>query len=103
MKIWWPGFISNDKLWEMTGQIKIDKEKRKRKFGWIEHTLSKDDSEPCKVALQWNSQGTRGRGRPRNSWRRTTLNERGKHIWSDLRFIARSRKGWRRFVDDLCF
>jgi hypothetical protein len=65
----------------MTGQININKEIRKRKFGCIK---------PCKAALQWNPQGTRGRGRPRNSWRRTTLNESGKHSWSDLRFIARS-------------
>jgi hypothetical protein len=32
----------------------------------------------------------------------TTLNESGKHSWSDLRFIARNREGWRRFVDNLC-
>jgi hypothetical protein len=76
-KIWWPRVISNEKLWEMTGQIIINKEIRKRKFGWIGHTLHKDDSEPCKAALQWNTQGRRGRGRPRNSWRRTTLNESG--------------------------
>jgi hypothetical protein len=72
---------------------------RKRKFGWIGHTLRKDDSEPCKAALQWNPQGTRGKGRPRNSWWRITLNESGKHSWSDLRFIVRSREGWRRFVE----
>jgi hypothetical protein len=83
MKIWWSRVISNEKLWEMTGQININKEIRK-------HTLRKDDSELCQAALQWNPQGTRGRGRPRNSWRRTTLNESGKRSWSDLRFIARS-------------
>jgi hypothetical protein len=38
----------------MTGQININKEIRKRKFGWIGHTLHKDDREPCKAALQWN-------------------------------------------------
>jgi hypothetical protein len=32
----------------------------------------------------------------------TTLNESGKQSWSDLRFIARNREGWRRFVDNLC-
>jgi hypothetical protein len=32
----------------------------------------------------------------------STLNESGKHGWSDLRFIARNREGWRRFVDNLC-
>jgi hypothetical protein len=94
------GYISNEKLWEMTGQININKEIRQRKFGWIGHTLRKDDSEPCKAALKWNPQGTRGR--PRNSWRRTTLDESGKHSWSDLRFIARNREGWRSFVDNLC-
>jgi hypothetical protein len=85
MKIWWPRVISNEKLWEITGLININKEIRKRKFGWIGHTLRKDDSEPCKAALQWNPQGTQGRGRPR-----TTLNESGKHSWSDLRFITRN-------------
>jgi hypothetical protein len=70
--------ISNERLWEMTGQININKEIRKRKFDWIEHALHKDDSEPCKAALQWNPQGTRGKGRPRNSWRRTTLNKCGR-------------------------
>jgi hypothetical protein len=102
MKIWWLRVISNEKLWEMTSQININKEVRKRKFGWIGHTLRKDDSEPCTVALQWNPQGTRRRGRPRNSWWRTTLNECGRCSWSDLRFITRNWEGWRRFVGNLC-
>jgi ribosomal 50S subunit-associated protein YjgA (DUF615 family) len=67
MKIWWSRGISNEKLWEMTGQINNNKEIRKRKFGCIGNTLRKDDSEPCKAALQWNPQGKRGRDRPRNS------------------------------------
>jgi hypothetical protein len=102
MKIWWPRVISNEKLWGMIGQINSNKEIRKSKFGWIRHTLRMGDCEPCKVALQRKPHGTRGRGRPRNSWRRTTLNESGKHNWSDLRFIARNREGWRRYVDNVC-
>jgi hypothetical protein len=96
VKIWWLRVISNEKLWEMTGQININKEIRQRKFGWIGHRLRKDDSEPCKAALQWNQQVTRIRGWPRTSWRLTTLNESGKHTWSDLRFIARYGEAWRR-------
>jgi hypothetical protein len=69
MKIWWPRVICNEKLWEMTGKININKEIRKRKFGWIVLILRKDYSELCKAALQWNPQGTRERSRPRNSWR----------------------------------
>jgi hypothetical protein len=68
MKIRWPRVISNERLWGMTGHININKEMIKHKFGWIRHALYKDDSEPCKIALQWNPQSTRGRGRPRNSW-----------------------------------
>jgi hypothetical protein len=41
---------------------------RKHKFGWIGHMLRKNDAEPSKAALQWNTQGIRKRGRPRNSW-----------------------------------
>jgi ribosomal 50S subunit-associated protein YjgA (DUF615 family) len=54
MKIWWSRVISSEKMSEMAGQINIDKEIRQRKFDWIGHTLRKDDSEPCKAALQWN-------------------------------------------------
>jgi ribosomal 50S subunit-associated protein YjgA (DUF615 family) len=61
MKIWWSRVICNEKLWEMTGQININKEIRKRILGLIGHTLRKDDSEPCKTAVQWSPQGTRGR------------------------------------------
>jgi hypothetical protein len=68
MKIWWPKVISNEKLWEMSSQINISKEIRKRKFGRTGHKLCKDDSELCKVATLWNPNGTRERGRPRNSW-----------------------------------
>jgi hypothetical protein len=35
MKYRWPRVIFNERLWEMTGQININKEIRKRKFGWI--------------------------------------------------------------------
>jgi ribosomal 50S subunit-associated protein YjgA (DUF615 family) len=52
MKIWWPRVISNEKLWEMAGQINTNKEIRKSKFGWIGRTLRKDDSEPCKAAVE---------------------------------------------------
>jgi hypothetical protein len=65
---------------------------KSREFGWIGHASCNDNSEPCKAALQCNSQGTRGRERPSTSWRRTTLNECGKHSWSVLTFITRDRE-----------
>jgi hypothetical protein len=62
---------------ESSGQTDINMELRKQKFRWIGHTMKKNDEQPSKVALQLNSQGNRGRGRQRNSWRRSTLREAG--------------------------
>jgi hypothetical protein len=50
---------------------------RKRKFRRTGHTLRKDD-ELSKVALQWYPQENRGRGRPRNRWRISTLRDAGR-------------------------
>jgi len=41
LRIWWPNIISNKELWKVTGQEDINVEIRKRKFGWIGHTLRK--------------------------------------------------------------
>jgi hypothetical protein len=60
---------------------------RKRKFGWVGHTLRKDDGEIPKAALQWNPPGSRKRGRPKNSWRRSVIKEAGRS-WNELRFQA---------------
>jgi len=60
--IWWPNIISNKELWKVTGREDINLEIRKRKFGWIGHTLRKEDGEIPKAALLWNPQGNRKRG-----------------------------------------
>jgi hypothetical protein len=54
-------------LWEVTG--------KRRKFGWIRHTLRKSENEICHSALEWNPQRKRGRGRPKTTWRRSVLAE----------------------------
>jgi hypothetical protein len=38
MKIWWPRVVSNEKLWEMTGQININKETKKVKVNLSRYT-----------------------------------------------------------------
>jgi hypothetical protein len=61
-----------------TGQSKIYIEIMQRKYGWIGHTLRKSQNEICHIALEWNPQGRRSRGRPKATWRRTVLAECGK-------------------------
>jgi len=47
----------------------------------------------AKAALEWNPQGTRPRGRPRTTWRRTILEEirhQGK-TWKEIKVPAKNR------------
>ena len=73
LRIWWLNVISNKDLWRVTGQEDINLDIRKRKLRWIGHTLRKEDGEIPKAALLWNTQGSRKRGRPKNSWRRSVI------------------------------
>jgi hypothetical protein len=78
LRIWWPNIISSKDLWRVTDQEDINLEITKSKFRWIGHTLRKEDGEIPKAALQWNPQGSRKRGRPMTSWRRSVINEAGR-------------------------
>jgi len=46
---------------------------QERKWGWLGHTLRKSSDDIARQALEWNPQGKRGRGRPKNTWQRTVL------------------------------
>ena len=104
MNIRWPETITNEELWKRTKQTSIEGEIRKRKWGWIGHTLRKPANNITRQALQWNPQGKRRRGRPKNTWRRDTLAEmdRRGYRWQQLERLAQDRSKWRTVVSGLC-
>ncbi|KAL9978171.1 hypothetical protein ACROYT_G015662 [Oculina patagonica] len=105
MGIHWPEVITNEELWTTTEQERINIQIRRRKWGWIGHTLRKTNCNVTKQALRWNPQGKRSRGRPRNSWRRTVDDEASKagYTWRQIERIAQNRTRWRAVVSmDLC-
>jgi hypothetical protein len=103
MKIWWPAEkISNQELWRRTDQADINLEIRRRKYGWIGHTLRKDHNEVCHGAIEWNPPGKMKRGRPKTTWRRSVLKECGKKSFGEIRALAKERRKWKSFVDGLC-
>ena len=55
--IHWPGVIRNEDLWAKTDQERMDIQIRRRKWGWIGHTLRKPNSNGTRHALRWNPQG----------------------------------------------
>ncbi|PFX25640.1 LINE-1 retrotransposable element ORF2 protein [Stylophora pistillata] len=104
LKIHWTDKITNEELWEWTGQIPMVKQVRKRKWMWVGHTLRRPSNSITRQALRWNPQGKRKRGRPKNTWRRDTEKEMkalGKN-WKELQQLAEKRRQWRQFVDGPC-
>ena len=85
-------------------QPRIDLQIRKRKWGWLGHTLRKPTDDITRQALEWNPQGKQGRGRPKNTWRRMVLEEaKGvKKTWAEIKCDAKNRVRWRILVDALC-
>jgi hypothetical protein len=62
-------------LWEKTGENPIELQIKKRKWKWIGHTIRKDQNVVERIVLDWNPQGTRKRGRPKKTWKRSVVEE----------------------------
>ena len=104
LNISWPEVISNDELWGRTHQSRIEESIKRRKWKWIGHTLRKPENNITCSALEWNPQGFRRRGCPRQSWRRSVLDELAKKniTWLEAKRTAKNRVRWRSMVDALC-
>ena len=90
--------------WETTGQAPMRQELTSRKWTWIGHTLRRPNYCTARQALLWNPQGSRQRGRPRNSWRSHTdhtIQSTGLS-WHQLERLSMDRGHWRDFVSGLC-
>ena len=57
-----------------------------------------------RMALDWNPQGSRTRGRSKNTWKRTVLEEIAKEgkTWNEVKKLATNRVRWKYFVNTLC-
>jgi hypothetical protein len=90
-------------LWEKTGEKPVELQFRKRKWKWIGHTIRKDQNAVEMIVLDWNPQGTRKRGRPKKTWKRSVVEEaqREGRTWREVNWLAADRSRWRSFVKAL--
>ena len=104
LNIRWPEKISNKELWQKTNHPPVEEELKRRKWRWIGQTLRKPKHNITRQALQWNPQGKRRRGRPRNTRRRDFIAEMEieGYRWQDLERMAQNRIRWRTVVNGLC-
>jgi len=63
LKIKWPETFSNVEIWQRTTQETIEIEIKRKRWGWIGHTLREPTSSITRQALSWNHHGKRKRGR----------------------------------------
>ena len=104
MNVKWTNKITNEELWRITKQKPIEIQIKRRKWNWIGHTLSKEAEATEKTTLDWNTQGYRGRGRPKRTWQRIIKDEirsTGKS-WNEVKGIAGDRNAWKLLMDALC-
>jgi hypothetical protein len=103
-KFRWTDMIQNKDLWIMARMDNLERTIRRRKWNWIGHTLRRPNYEIARQALDWNPQGTRKRGRPKQTWRRSIEEEARarKYTWKEVKALASNRVRWRGFCDALC-
>ena len=99
-----PEVVSNEQLCDKTKRSPIETEIIKHKWGWIGHTLRKPASNITRQALDWNPQGKRKVGRPKQTWRRSTDAEikAAGTTWGELKRTSQNRVRWRGVVAALC-
>jgi hypothetical protein len=91
-------------LWETTGETPVEPQIKKRKWKWIGHTIRKDENAVERIALDWNPQGRRKRGRPKKTWRKSIMEEaqREGRTWREVKRLAADRSRWKSFVAAFC-
>lgn len=76
--------ITNQALYEKTGQSNIMTQIKQRRLRWFGHTVRRDPNNISKVKLKRApSDGKRQRGRPKKSFKKTSKHWVQKH-WKDL-------------------
>ena len=102
--IFWPNVITNEELWARTGQEDVETTIKRRKWRWIGHTLRKAPNNTTRMAMEWNPQGRRSRGRPKQSWRRTVSKELENigRTWGEAKLLANNKIRWKAMVEALC-
>ena len=103
-RVFWPNKISNSRRLQVTKQEPMGPILKRRRCRWSGHTLRMDSGAHARTALTWAPEGTRKRGRPRTTWRRTISEELKKAgiAWVEAERLANDRVAWRDLVEASC-
>jgi hypothetical protein len=105
LNIKWDEFKTSEEIRELSGQEPVSNDIRLRRWRYVGHTLRRNDQRITKQALKWETCGSRKRGRPRETLKRTLIREaRGAGLNSMLEIfgVAQDRAEWRKRLRALC-
>lgn len=104
LQIYWPQTIPNSQIYQQTQCEPLQQTIKTRKWRWIGHTLRKPHDTISRQALDWNPQGKRKRGRPKQTWRRRVQNELAEAgvSWTEAKVTAQNRTRWKALTEALC-
>jgi len=91
--------ITNEEVLKRAGSTKLQDIVTERRFRLAGHILRLPTQRHSKIAMQWTpAGGTRKRGRPRKTWRRTFQEDlERQHIsWNEAISLASDRSVWRK-------
>ncbi|GFR92088.1 hypothetical protein ElyMa_006192100 [Elysia marginata] len=83
----WEHRVTNKEISERTGMRPILEEVKIRRWRWLGHVLRMSKSRHPLIALMWNPQGARKKGRPQGTWRRSVESKewsQGRHGTSSI-------------------
>ena len=102
--IFWPNKISNEDLLKRTTMTSISKIIKIKRWRWMGHICRMQESAIPRKALRWTPQGSRKRGRPMETWRRTMEREMKEWGWTlgEVNKLAQDRDHWRSLLSTLC-
>ena len=104
LHIFWPNNITNAELHDRTGMLPISLEVKKRRWRWIGHVNRMPPTTIPRIAMRWTPAGSRRRGRPKETWRRSVEREMKALGWSwgQVAKLAADRPRWHSSVSALC-
>ena len=103
MGIKWYDHVTEDEVRRRSGQPSVIQKMKTHRWRYFGHVLRMNEERLPRQTLYWTPEGSRRRGRPKETWRRTIQREmRTKELeMEDVERLACCREDWRRFIADL--
>ena len=105
MGIKWTEFKTTEEVRKTSEQEMVSKVIRKRRWKYVGHVCRREDTRIPKQVLNWDVDGKRKRGRPKETLKRTMMREAAQMGMQSMQAVmeaAQDRDSWRAKIEALC-